>query len=112
MDFYAAALQIGRMRQGQHIFQVLFADVPVAPVGNLHLAVRPLRRILPDQVLQVLFFISPDNGFLRDCPERTDAFIRPGTADAVISREQEMVNALPHGVFHYGAQRGIIPVDV
>ena len=66
MDLDSAAFKISGMRQGKYIFQVFPPDVPVGPVGNLHLAVRPLRRVFSLQVFEVFLFVSPDDGLFRN----------------------------------------------
>ena len=108
----SAAFKVSGMRQGKYIFQVFPPDVPVGPVGNLHLAVRPLRRVFSLQVFEVFLFVSPDDGFFRNLPDHGEAFVRPRAADAVIPGKQEMRDSPAFSIFQHGLQGRAVSMDI
>ena len=112
VNLKAITLKIGGVRETQQIFQMILPEVFIAPVGNLHLSVRPLPPVFADEVFQILLLIPPDNGFFRDCPDHPDTFIRPGTADAIISDKQAMGDSLSSDISHHCLKRLAVPMNI
>ena len=91
---------------------MLLCHIPEAPVGDLHLTISPVALVFSDQILQVFFFIAPNDMrmFLRH--QGSNAFIRERTAQAIITGKNKLADSTASCVIEYRVQRRKVTMDV
>ena len=112
MYSYPVAYEFTVRHQRQEPIQVLTADIPVVPIGDLHLTVGPSALILILQIFEIVFLIaSYYHGSLK-LPKCTQALIGPGSAEAIITCDYKVLYTLTSCIFEHGIKSRLIAVNI
>ena len=90
--------QLQPLRKRQQIGPVFRAEISIAPIGNLHLPIRPGALVLVHQGLEVALLIASDHMGVGQIPNARDTGVRLRIAQAIVSDRNIAVCPLRFGI--------------